>query len=124
MEWPGSRRRVQQLVDAHYEPLFRYAFRLTGSSADAEDLTQEAFCKAQLQFHQLRDPGRAKPWLFSILRNAYLHRLRSDAHHKPVSLDAIGDVPGPPPDLPPEVDPDQLQAALTALPEPFRTPLI
>ena len=82
MEWPGNRRRVQQLVDAHYEPLYRYAYRLSGSAADAEDLTQEAFCKAQLQFHQLRDPGRAKPWLFSILRNAYLHRLRPDAHHK------------------------------------------
>src|SRR4051794_37590033 len=124
MEWPGSQRRVQQLVDAHYEPLFRYAFRLSGTAADAEDLTQEAFCKAQLQFHQLRDAGRAKPWLFSILRNAYLHRLRSDAHHKPVPLDAVGDVPGPSPDPPPEVDPNQLQAALTALPEAFRTPLI
>src|SRR4051812_49957225 len=69
-----------------YTTLFRsrYAFRLSGSAADAEDLTQEAFCKAQLRFHQLRDPARAKPWLFSILRNAYLHRVRTDAHHKKV----------------------------------------
>src|SRR5439155_12411450 len=124
MDWPGSRRRVQQLVDAYYEPLYRYAFRLAGGPADAEDLTQEAFCKAQLQFHQLRDPARAKPWLFSILRNAYLHRVRSDSHHKKVSLDAVGDLPGPPPDPPPDVDPDQLQAALNDLPEAFRTPVI
>jgi RNA polymerase sigma-70 factor (ECF subfamily) len=124
MEWPANRRRVQQLVDAHYEPLFRYAFRLAGSAADAEDLTQEAFCKAQLQFHQLRDPDRAKPWLFSILRNAYLHRVRSDASHKKVSLDAIGDVAGPENDPPPDVEPAQLQAALNDLPEAFRTPVI
>ena len=73
MGWLGNGRRVQQLVDEHYQPLFRYAFRLSGSSADAEDLTQETFCKAQLQLHQLRDPARAKAWMFSILRNAYLH---------------------------------------------------
>src|SRR3954463_11475262 len=124
MQWPGSQRRVQELVEAHYLPLYRYAYRLSGSAADAEDLTQEAFCKAQLQLHQLRDPGRAKAWLFSILRNAYLHRLRADGHHKTVPLDAVGDVPGPPPAPPPDVDPDQLQAALNDLPEAFRTPVI
>jgi RNA polymerase sigma-70 factor (ECF subfamily) len=124
MEWPGNRRRVQQLVDAHYEPLYRYAFRLSGTAADAADLTQEAFCKAQLQLHQLRDPGRAKPWLFSILRNAYLHRLRHDAHHKSLSLDAVGDLPGPDADPPPDIEPAQLQAALDDLPEAFRTPVI
>jgi RNA polymerase sigma-70 factor (ECF subfamily) len=124
MEWPGNRRRVQQLVDAHYEPLYRYAFRLSGTAADAADLTQEAFCKAQLQLHQLRDPGRAKPWLFSIVRNAYLHRLRHDAHHKSLSLDAVGDLPGPDADSPPDIEPAQLQAALDDLPEAFRTPVI
>jgi RNA polymerase sigma-70 factor (ECF subfamily) len=124
MEWPGSRRSVQTLVDAHYEQLFRYAFRLTGSQADAEDLTQEAFCKAQLRIHQLRDPARVKPWLFSILRNGYLHRLRTDSHHKKVSLDAVGDLPGPEAEPPAKIEPAELQAALNELPEAFRTPLI
>src|SRR5947199_8530998 len=124
MEWPGSQRRVQQLVDAHYEPLFRYAFRLSGSAADAEDLTQEAFCKAQLQFHQLRDPARAKPWLFSILRNAYLHRVRAERAQPCVPLDGVGDVAEPPPDPLPDVDPEQLQQALNDMPESFRTPII
>jgi RNA polymerase sigma-70 factor (ECF subfamily) len=124
MEWPGSRRSVQKIVDAHYEQLFRYAFRLSGSQADAEDLTQEAFCKAQLRMHQLRDPARVKPWLFSILRNAYLHRLRTDSHHRSVSLDALGEVPGPEAESPAEIEPAELQAALNELPEAFRTPLI
>src|SRR4051794_14861533 len=124
MEWPGSQRRVQQLVDAHYEPLFRYAFRLSGTAADAEDLTQEAFCKAQLQFHQLRDPDRAKAWLFSILRNAYLHRVRSDQTRRQVPLDAVGDLAAPGPEPLPEGEPAELQAALDELPEAFRTPVI
>jgi RNA polymerase sigma-70 factor (ECF subfamily) len=111
-------------VDEHYTALYRYAFRLSGSSADAEDLTQETFCKAQLHFKQLRDPGRAKPWLFSILRNAYLHRIRADRQQHCVSLEGVGDIPEPLPDPLPEIDPEQLQQALNSLPEVFRTPII
>ena len=120
---PGSPQTVQRLVDEHYVALYHYAFRLSGSRADAEDLTQEAFCKAQLNFAQLRDPARAKPWLFSILRNTYLHRVRADKQHW-VSLDAIGDVPGPVPEPLPDIDPERLQQALNELREEFRTPLI
>ena len=92
---PGSPQTVQRLVDEHYVALYRYAYRLSGSSADAEDLTQDAFCKAQLNFGQLRDPSRAKPWLFSILRNAYLHRVRADRQQHCVPLDGVGDVAEP-----------------------------
>jgi len=124
MELPGSQRHVQQLVDAHYESLYRYAYRLTGSAADAEDLTQEAFCKAQLNLSQLRDASRAKAWLFSILRNGYLHRVRAAKQQRCVSLDGVGELPEPPPDPLPEIDPERLQQALDDLPEAFRTPII
>ena len=120
----GSRRGIAPLVHEHYQSLYRYAYRLSGAPADAEDLTQEAFCKAQAQLATLRDPDRAKPWLFSILRNAYLHRARSDRAHRQLPLDAVGDLPGaPPPDVP-EVEPERLQLALNELPEGFRTPVI
>src|SRR5215470_4823063 len=95
MSLPGKRRTVQRLVDDHYAALFRYAYRLSGSSADAEDLTQEAFCKAQSNLAQLREPDRAKAWLFSILRNAYLHRLRADRQQRCISLDGVGDLAEP-----------------------------
>ncbi len=67
---------LKSLVDAHYEALYRYAFRLAGSAADAEDLTQEAFGKAITRLSQLRDRERAKAWLYRILRNLYLHKVR------------------------------------------------
>jgi RNA polymerase sigma-70 factor (ECF subfamily) len=124
MGLPGSPQTVQRLVDEHYVPLYRYAYRLAGSSADAEDLTQEAFCKAQLNLSQLRDPTRAKPWLFSILRNAYLHRVRADRQQPVVPLEAVGDLAEPLPDPLPEIDPERLQQALNELPENFRTPII
>ena len=81
MGLPGSQRKVQRLVDEHYVALYRYAYRLSGSAADAEDLTQEAFCKAQVKLAQLRDPARAKAWLFRILRNAFIDGYRKDRNH-------------------------------------------
>lgn len=124
MKWPGSARTVQKLVDEHYVPLYRYAFRLSGSAAEAEDLTQETFCQAQLKLGQLRDAARAKAWLFSILRNAYLHRLRASKQQQVVPLEWVGDLPERLPEPLPEVEPARLQEALGELPETFRTPLI
>src|SRR5271166_1974163 len=122
MNLPGRQRTVQRLVDDHYAALYRYAYRLAGTAADAEDLTQEAFCKAQLNLSQLREASRAKAWLFSILRNAYLHRVRADKQERCVSLEGLGDLAEPLPDPIPAVDPEQLQQVLNDLPEVFRTP--
>jgi RNA polymerase sigma-70 factor (ECF subfamily) len=124
MGTPASPQTVQRLVEDHYAALYRYAFRLSGTSADAEDLTQETFVKAQAHLCQLRSPERAGPWLFSILRNAYLHRVRSERQHAEVPLDGVGDLAEPLPDPLPEIDPEQLQHALRELPEVYRTPII
>jgi len=120
----GSAAELHELIDAHYEPLYRYAFRLTGSAADAEDLTQEAFGKALARLDQLRDAARAKGWLFRILRNLYLHQVRDEKRHRIIPLDAVGDLPGRTAEEPPEIDPAHLQQALDELDEGFRTPLI
>lgn len=117
---------VRELVEAHYQPLYRYAYRLSGSAADAEDLTQEAFGKAVERLGQLRDPDKARHWLFRIVRNAYLHTVRDAKRAKTVPLDSVGDVPAGADELSPAMDIDtgQLQAALNELDESFRTPLI
>src|SRR3954447_3337571 len=116
---------LHALIDAHYEALYRYAYRLTGSSADAEDLTQETFEKAFARLAQLREPDRAKAWLFRILRNLYLHKVRDEKRHRVVPLDAVGDLVGRDgaPEMP-EIDPAKLQQALNELDESFRTPII
>src|SRR5713226_897518 len=123
MGYPGRQASVQSLVDEHYEALYRYAYRLSGRATDAEDLVQESYCKAQEKLNQLREPERAKAWLFSILRNGYLHRLRMSQHPRLVPLQDMGDFAEPPENLP-EVEPQKLQEALSELPEMFRTPVI
>ena len=107
-------------VEAHYGA-YRYAYGLSGASQEAEELTQETFCQAQKKLFQLRDDAKAKSWLFSILRNAYLHRLRSAKNEKQVSLEGIPERLAETQVL---VDSVQLQKALNELPELFRTPII
>jgi RNA polymerase sigma-70 factor (ECF subfamily) len=113
-----------EVVRTHADRVYRLAYRLSGNRADAEDLTQETFGKALSRLGQLREPDRAKAWLFRILRNAYLHRVRDERRHKLVSLDAVGELPCQPAETLPDVDPSKLQEALNELDETFRTPLI
>jgi RNA polymerase sigma-70 factor (ECF subfamily) len=124
MSLPGSRRTLQRLVEEHYQSLYRYAYRLAGSGPDADDLTQEAFCRAQLNLSQLREPERAKGWLFRILRNVYLHKVRAAKLQPCLTLDDLSEVPDRSAEPLPLVDPQQLQAALLELPEAFRSPII
>lgn len=114
---------IVELVERHYAELFRYAYRLSGQVADAEDLTQQAFLTAQKKLNQVREQAHVRSWLFTITRNAYLKSVRSQPAETHVSLDVVGDPEDDPAaDLP--VDSEQLQAVLDEMPEEFRTPLI
>ena len=66
-----------RLFDDHHLPLFRFAWRLTGSTADAEDIVQECFL-ALLRPQCGFDPGRTalRTYLFGAVRNQALNRLR------------------------------------------------
>ena len=124
MRWSKKVPSVDELVAEHYASLYRYAYRLSGEPQLAEDLTQETFCQAQAKLAQLREPDKARSWLFTILRNAYLHRLRHTKKETALSLDDVGEIPDRAPTPLPVIDPQRLQDALTELPEPYRTSVI
>src|SRR6185503_11421543 len=66
-----------QLFDEHHVPLFRFAYRLTGSVADAEDIVQACFLellRPDCSYDAKRAPVRT--WLFGVIRNQSLKRLR------------------------------------------------
>jgi len=110
---------VAALVREHYRFLYSFAYRLSGSVHDAEDLTQQAFLSAQRHLGQLRDPARARGWLVTILRNAYSRSFRRQLSGTMTPLD---DVAEPASDLDGEftIDPEELQGALNELPEEQR----
>ena len=115
---------LTRLVAEHHAVLYRYAYRLSGSAADAEDLTQQVFLVAQARINQVRSPENVRAWLFAVLRNAWLksHRRAEPllAGNLELSLENI-------PEEPPEesqIDREQLQQALDGLPAEFKTVLL
>lgn len=129
--------RRREAFDRWLQPLagFAYgiAFRLTGNSFDAEDLTQEAFATAYRKLHQLRDPGKAKPWLVRILRNLYLRSLEKngpelleveDGETYAELLERLVSEEDPEARLSEASEARRVQAFLLDLPEKYRTPLI
>jgi RNA polymerase sigma-70 factor, ECF subfamily len=118
---PGQSDRpdLRELLVRHHEAVFRYAYRLAGNQADAEDLTQQAFLVAQQRLNQVRDMDKVLAWLFSVLRNCYLKDLRRQ--RRLVSDGAVVDieqVPEPPPRD--EIDEAEVQLALDELPDEFK----
>jgi RNA polymerase sigma-70 factor (ECF subfamily) len=110
------------LVEQHYSLLYRYAYRLSGSAADAEDLTQQTFLVAQTRLDQLRDTERARSWLCSILRNTFLKAQRGPAC-LPLDLLEGGELAETVLDDS-LLDEERLQAALHELPEEYRSVVI
>lgn len=71
-----SQHDYNQLVDHYYVKLYRFAYSLTNSQADACDLTQQVFCIWLEKGHQLREPDKVKTWLFTTLYREFLHAKR------------------------------------------------
>lgn len=64
----GERQAFARLVERYRDPLGRYAVRMLGNAADAEDVLQDTFVRAYRSLTRCRpdDFGR---WLFAILVN-------------------------------------------------------
>ncbi len=135
-----SRRRFEEHALPHLQSLYRLAVRLTGEAATAEDLVQETYLRALKAFPSLRDPGRVKPWLFQILSRLAIDRFRSVRREVPLpaaeDLDRFSlyeliweDDPMPysdrlHDDFLAQFPDEEVRAALLALPEAYRVPLV
>jgi RNA polymerase sigma-70 factor (ECF subfamily) len=119
-----SEQDVLRLFDEHHLPLYRFAWRLIGSAADAEDAVQEAFLG-------LLRPGCAydaercgiRTYLFGAVRNQCLKRLRQGSRTQNRERERAD---GPTPEteaLRGEIA-EAVARAITALPETQREVLI
>ncbi len=70
----GDRDAFGELYDRFGSQLYDFCARLTGSAADAADVTHEVFIRAASRLPQLREPERVRAWLFSVARHeCYAH---------------------------------------------------
>jgi RNA polymerase sigma-70 factor (ECF subfamily) len=76
----GDRIAFETLLRQHYELMFRVSWRLTGSRADAQDITQEVCCTLVEKIGSFNGDARFTTWLIGIVRNAcHDHHRRGSA---------------------------------------------
>ncbi len=115
------------MARTHGRFLYTVAYRLTGNEADAQDLVQEVLLRVRRGLAAYR-PGSMEGWLSRITTNAFLDEVRRRRRHP---TEALPGEPGPAlaspdaaGDLAASALPEDLQAALRALPEDFRVAVV
>lgn len=117
-----------EVVREHADRVYRLAYRLTGNTHDAEDLTQETFIRVFRSLASYK-PGTFEGWLHRITTNLFLDMARRRSRLRmeglPEDTDRLaGDDPSPEQVYSEtHLDPD-LQAALDELPPEFRAAVV
>lgn len=124
----------------HLDALYRYALRLTRNDRDAEDLLQDTFLRAFRFWDKYQKGSNCKAWLFRIMKNLFLNKVdKSKRAPDQTSLDDTEEwylysqlKDGGPDSV--KNDPasvfelkdwgEQIQEAISRLPEEFREPLV
>lgn len=85
-----------RLVQPHLRGLYRFALRLTGNPADAEDLVQEVMLKLFPRTHELEEVADLRPWMNRVLYRQFVDdtRRRSRRHEDSLTDVLAGGDPG------------------------------
>jgi RNA polymerase sigma-70 factor (ECF subfamily) len=93
MSSPANNQVFERIVRPHFDRLYRLAWRLTGSKAEAEDLFQELLIKAFGKLDDLvaiEEPGS---WLSRVMYNLFIDERRRFAKQRMQTV-AEGSLPG------------------------------
>ena len=85
----GDLEAFEELVRRHQKRMFNIAFRISGNTDDASEITQDAFVAAYKNIRTLRGQAKFSTWLTSIIVNLSKNRLkqvRSRQGHEAFSL--------------------------------------
>jgi RNA polymerase sigma factor (sigma-70 family) len=115
----------EDVVNAHYESLYRFALSLTRREADAGDLTQQVFYRWATKGGQLRDKSKVKAWLFTTLHREFLGQRRHEDRFPKVEISTVndGEFPANSPLPERQLDGETTLEALQRLDETYRAPL-
>ena len=116
----------EEVARDHGRFMYTVAYRLAGNDEDAQDLVQESLIRVKRGLERY-EPGSLEGWLARIVTNVFLDEVRR-RRRRPT--DALPDDPErvlPPSPGADEVSTqlsDDIQAALAALPDEFRVPVV
>ena len=115
----------EELVNAHYQALFRFGVSLTRDVDQAADLVQGTFCIWAAKGDQLRDRSKAKTWLFTTLHREFLGQRRRAERFPEQELDekTAAAVTAPEEDADRQMDAQHALDLLGTLDENYRAPV-
>ena len=61
----------EQLFNKNRDFIFKFLMKMSRNASTAEELTQETFFRAYINYASLRNKENASPWLCQIAKNAY-----------------------------------------------------
>ena len=74
----------EQLFENNRELIFKYLIKLTRDISLAEELTQETFFRAYMNFATLKDKEKAFVWLCQIAKNTYYAYYNEEKKKAPI----------------------------------------
>jgi RNA polymerase sigma-70 factor (ECF subfamily) len=119
----ARRRRFERLCQPLRADLYRFAFWLARDPTVAEDVVQETLLRAWRSIDALTDDGAARPWLLTIARREHA-RLHERKRLETVDVHALEIAEDPALGRPDDQDASDIRAAIRALPEEYREPLV
>ncbi|MEN8197183.1 MAG: sigma-70 family RNA polymerase sigma factor [Pseudomonadota bacterium] len=81
----------ERIVTAEMRSLYGTALRLTRNPSEAEDLVAETVARAWAAQDSLKDPKKARPWLFRIMTNSYISDYRKRGASPEIEAQICGD---------------------------------
>jgi RNA polymerase sigma-70 factor (ECF subfamily) len=117
----GDREAFARLIDAYWDRLYRWLYRLTRHRQTAEDLTQETFLKAFARLQSFQAGTNFHAWVFRIAFNTFANHRRDNARQRePMPEQVPTRAEGPVEQAINRESMLLLQSAVSKLPEEFR----
>lgn len=79
---PRALKKFEDIVNKYQKSIINFQYRFTGDRFEAENLAQETFIKAYLNFETIKNPDKIKSWLFSVARNVVIDFFRKNKNRE------------------------------------------
>lgn len=113
----------EQLVDQHYQGMYRFAMSLAKNPDCAADLVQQTFCIWAQKGSQLEDRSKAKTWLYTTLHREFLADARRRNRYPEAEVSEATGVEKDEAEAERQLDGQRVVQLLSELDETFRAPL-
>jgi RNA polymerase sigma-70 factor (ECF subfamily) len=119
-----------RIVEDYTDYAYNIAYRMLNNPADADDVVQDAFLSAYRARDRFRGDAQVTTWLYRIVVNAALQKMRKDRKPRQMNQGPVEDIevvdwsPGPESQTLNAELRDKLEDAIASLPEDMRTAVI